>query len=336
MTDNNFVKMVKGLNRKVFKVEEKLALMIESARENNERALAKLISHVEDRKPGWKDIMKTIYAETGRTCVIGITGSPGAGKSSLVGEFAKRLGDKGYNIGIIAVDPSSPFSGGAVLGDRIRMRDISTYQNIFIRSMATRGMLGGLCQAARDVVRIMGFAGRDIVIIETVGVGQGEIEVVSASDYVVLVTYPGGGDSVQAIKAGVMEIADLFVVNKADLPGADQVVADIEAMLDLCSTADRARPPVLKATATQNTGIRDLVAAVRSMLARPCDEDSRQKIRVKEELVRLLAAEVARLVHDKWNRDGSLSSAVEDVLSLKNDPYSIVQEVLAPVACHLK
>lgn len=309
-------------------MEEKLALMIEAARENNERALAKLISHVEDRKPGWKEIMKTIYAETGRTCVIGVTGSPGAGKSSLVGEFAKRLGDKGYNIGIIAVDPSSPFSGGAVLGDRIRMRDISTYQNIFIRSMATRGMLGGLCQAARDVVRIMDFAGRDIVIIETVGVGQDEIEVVSASDYVVLVTYPGGGDSVQAIKAGVMEIADLFVVNKCDRGDADIIVSEISAMLDLSTETTEEVPPVIKVSAFTKEGIDKLMEILSEFIQKKKEGPHYQKEHVRQEVMSILETEMVTLIKERIMGNGNMEKELKLILSGKSDPYSVADELL--------
>jgi LAO/AO transport system kinase len=309
-------------------VEEKLALMIETARGNNERALAKLISHVEDRKTGWKDIMKAIYAKTGQTCVIGVTGSPGSGKSSLVGEFAKRLGDRGYSIGIIAVDPSSPFSGGAVLGDRIRMRDISTYQNIFIRSMATRGMLGGLCQAARDVVRIMDFAGRDLVIVETVGVGQDEIEVVSAADYVVLVTYPGGGDSVQAIKAGVMEIADLFVVNKCDRDGADVIVSEISAMLDLSTETAAKNPSVMKTSAFTKEGIDKLLDILSEFIQKKKKGSHYQKEHVRQEVISIMETEMVSLIKERITGNGNMEKELELILSGKSDPYSVADELI--------
>lgn len=309
-------------------MEEKLALMIEAARKSNERALAKLISHVEDRKPGWKDIMKAIYAETGRTCVIGVTGSPGAGKSSLVGEFAKQLGDMGYTIGIIAVDPSSPFSGGAVLGDRIRMRDISTYKNIFIRSMATRGMLGGLCQAARDVVRIMDFAGKDIVIIETVGVGQDEIEVVSASDYVVLITYPGGGDSVQAIKAGVMEIADIFVVNKCDRDGADVIVSEISAMLDLSTETVAKIPPVIKTSALTKEGIDKFMDILSEFIQKKKKGPHSQEEHVRQEVMSILETEMVTLIKERIMGNGNMEKELKLILSGKSDPYSVADQLI--------
>jgi len=310
--------------------------LIAGVKHGSVRSLARMITAVENRNPGWMEAMKLIHLDQKTADVIGITGPPGSGKSTLTDKIASELVQEGLSVGIIAVDPSSPYSHGALLGDRLRMRDVSILPGVFVRSMATRGALGGLTWAVHDVVKILGAFGKDVILIETVGVGQDEIEIVRTADLVMLVCVPGQGDAIQAIKAGVMEIADVFVVNKADLQGADRVLADIEAMLDLSSTSDRPRPPVLKTIATQSTGTRDLVAIVRGVLARRSDESSRRKVRVKEELVRLIATEIARLVHEKWNRDGSLSSAAEDVLSAKRDPYSIVQDLLAPVAFHLK
>ena len=192
----------------------------------------------------------------GSARVFGITGSPGAGKSTLTSEITRLLVDRGYSVGIIAVDPSSPFSGGALLGDRLRMKALFTLESVYIRSMATRGMLGGLCQAARDVVRIMDAFGKDIVLIETVGVGQDEIEIVRTADRVMVVMIPGQGDGIQAIKAGVMEIADIYVVNKADKPGADEVAADIGAMLSLSEWQHDELPPVLQVIGPFQTGHR--------------------------------------------------------------------------------
>ncbi|MBI5568711.1 MAG: methylmalonyl Co-A mutase-associated GTPase MeaB [Desulfomonile tiedjei] len=310
--------------------------LIAGVKQGSVRSLARMISAVENRVAGWMEAMKLIHLDRKTAKVIGITGPPGSGKSTLTDKITSELVQEGLSIGIIAVDPSSPYSGGALLGDRLRMRDVSILPGVFVRSMATRGALGGLTWAAHDVVKILSASGKDVILIETVGVGQDEIEIVRTADLVMLVCVPGQGDAIQAIKAGVMEIADLFVVNKADLNGADRVVADIEAMLDLSSSSDCGRPPVFKTVATQSTGTRDLVAMVHSMLARRSDERSRREVRVKELLVSLLATEVARLVHEKWNRDGSLALAVEDVLRSRKDPYSIVQEVLAPVASHLK
>ena len=309
-------------------MEEKLILMIEAAKDGDERALAKLISHVEDRRIGWKDVMKVIYTKTGQTCVIGVTGSPGAGKSTLVGEFAKRLADQKYNIGIIAVDPSSPFSGGALLGDRIRMRDISAYHGIFIRSMATRGMLGGLCQAARDVVRIMDFAGKNVVIMETVGVGQDEIEVVSASDYVVLVTFPGGGDGIQAIKAGVMEIADLFVVNKCDRDGADVIVSEISSMLDLSADTGKVIPPVIKASSVTKEGIEKLLDILSAFIHRKKKGPHHQKEHVRREILSILEMEMASIIKERIMGNGNMEKELELILSGRSDPYSAADELI--------
>mgnify|MGYP001814378184 CR=1 FL=1 len=210
------------------------------------RALGRLITRVENREQGWQDAMKALYPRTGAARTIGITGPPGAGKSSLTNRIAALLLEQGRRVGIIAVDPTSPFTGGAVLGDRLRMRDVATAPGIFIRSMATRGTLGGLCQGARDVARILDAAGHEVVLIETVGVGQDEIEVVKAADLVAVVCVPGQGDGIQTLKAGIMEIADLFVVNKADREGADELVADIRSMLALTGDRSCDEPPVFE------------------------------------------------------------------------------------------
>ena len=313
-------------------MEDMLKRLIDRARQGDERSLARLISHVEDRRPGWKDAMKTMYPQTGRACVIGITGSPGAGKSTLVGEIAKRLADDGCTIGIIAVDPSSPFSGGALLGDRIRMRDISTLKGIFIRSMATRGVLGGLCQAAKDVVRIMDFALKDVVLIETVGVGQDEIEVVSASDHVMLVTYPGGGDGIQAIKAGVMEIADLFVVNKSDRGGADETASEISAMLDLSTDAKEEIPPVIKTSAVTRDGLTELVTILLEYIHQKKAGLPIRKANVRQEILGILEREVTCLIRERIMGNGKLDADIERIMAGKSDPYSAADGIIARFA----
>jgi len=313
-------------------MEDMLKRFIDRARAGDERSLARLISHVEDRRPGWKDAMKTMYPLTGRACVIGVTGSPGAGKSTLVGEIAKSLVDEGCTIGIIAVDPSSPFSGGALLGDRIRMRDISTLEGIFIRSMATRGALGGLCQAAKDVVRIMDFALRDVVLIETVGVGQDEIEVVSASDHVMLVTYPGGGDGIQAIKAGVMEIADLFVVNKADRGGADETACEISAMLNLATEMKEETPRVIKTSAITRDGLNELVAILLEYLHQKKAGPPLQKDHVRQEILGILEREITCLIRERIMGNGNLDGHIEQIMAGKSDPYSAADGIIARFA----
>ena len=305
--------------------------LVEGVLAGNVRAMARLITRVEDREDGWKIAMKDIYPATGSARIIGITGSPGAGKSTLTCEIAGEMVGRGLTVGIIAVDPSSPFSGGALLGDRLRMKKIFNMKEIFIRSMATRGMLGGLNQAARDVVRIMDAFGKDIVLIETVGVGQDEIEVVKTADLVMMVCIPGQGDGIQALKAGVMEIADLFVINKADTPGADEVKADILAMLELSSEAGAPLPPVLQTSALKNQGIRDLVTTLLIHQANKADQTDKQTIQCKEEILSLMESEVFRCIRSRWEKSGELAEAVRQMAYEKNDPYSIVTELLRKI-----
>ena len=312
--------------------------MIEAMRTGNVRALARLISFVEDRQEGWKDAMKSIYGNTGHACVFGITGSPGAGKSTLTNEIAKRLLRREHTIGIIAVDPSSPYSGGALLGDRLRMRDICTDRNIFIRSMATRGVLGGLCQAARDVARILDAAGKDVILIETVGVGQDEIEVVSASDYVMLVTCPGQGDGIQAIKAGVMEIADLFVVNKADKDGADELASEISAMLDLSTEMEVKKQSVIKTSAVTKEGLDDLVENLEGFLNEKKSGSKRVRDQVRQEILSIMEREIVGILRELIMSNGRLEGALDLVMADRSDPYTVVDEMLSGYSLmeHLK
>jgi len=292
------------------------------------RSLAKMITAVENRQPGWHEAMREIYSLSGSACTIGITGSPGAGKSTLTNIIAKRMVDEGLTVGIIAVDPSSPFSGGALLGDRLRMQAISTLEGVFIRSMATRGILGGLCQAARDVSRVLDASGRDVILIETVGVGQDEIEVVRASHFVVLVTFPGFGDGIQVIKAGTMEIADLFVVNKSDRDGAEETAAEISAMLSLCTFDDRPVPEVVRTSALDGTGIEDLVSSLLGFVRRRKESSLVRREDVREEVLTLLEREVSRIVRRELGRNGRLESSIDLILEKKSDPYTAVSSLL--------
>ena len=236
-------------------------------REGDTRALARAATAVENRDPGALAALRELAAEGGRATVLGITGSPGVGKSSLVDAIARALRAEGRTVAILAVDPSSRTSGGAILGDRIRMISHHADPGIFIRSMATRGSLGGLARATRDLAALLDAAGRDFVIIETVGVGQGEVEIADLAQVTAVVLAPGMGDDIQAIKAGIMEIADVFVINKADLPGADRVEQEVQAMLGIAPRADGWRPPIVRTVAVQGAGLADLLAAVRSYLS---------------------------------------------------------------------
>ncbi|MGC9324940.1 MAG: methylmalonyl Co-A mutase-associated GTPase MeaB [Desulfomonilia bacterium] len=302
--------------------------LIEELLHGSDRALSRLITRVENRETGWRDALKMLYPHTGNASVFGITGSPGAGKSTLTNEIALRFANQGFSIGIIAVDPSSPFSGGALLGDRLRMRDISTRTGIFIRSMATRGVLGGLCQAAREVTRILDASGKDIVLIETVGVGQDEIEVVRAADTVMLICVPGQGDGIQAIKAGVMEIADLFVVNKADRDGAEEMASEISAMLELSSGPRETLPPVIMTSAYTKQGLDDLMECL--SLFRDRGPEGKRPVHdlVREELYSLLEREVSHLIRKGMRLNGSLDGAIEQIMSGNQDPYTVVEELM--------
>lgn len=313
-------------------MDDKWNELINEMKAGSVLALSRLITRVENREPGWMEAMKQIFPDTGKARLVGITGSPGAGKSTLTNRIARILVDKGLKVGIIAVDPSSPFSGGALLGDRIRMMDVSGLKGVFVRSMATRGALGGLNQSARDVAKIMDAFGKDYVLIETVGVGQDEVEVIKTADLVLVICVPGQGDSIQAIKAGIMEIADLFVVNKADREGADQVVMDIEAMLNLGLDTGASKPPILKTIATKGDGIPQLVEKIVDLLTSLDRKDTWQEERIREELIGLVEKEVVGLIKKRWNEDGGLDKAVKQIMAQERDPYSIVQEVIAPLA----
>ena len=231
-------------------------------RSGDPRALARAISTVENRAAGWSELLKALFPHTGKARVIGLTGAPGAGKSTLVDQLAKHYRKENRTVGIIAVDPTSPYTGGAILGDRIRMQDHFSDPGIYIRSMATRGSLGGLARATADAATVLDASGRDLVMIETVGVGQDEVDIVRLADVTIVILVPGMGDDVQIIKAGIMEIADIFAINKSDREGAERVEREIRAMQSLATRNDRWTPPIVKTVASEGVGTEKLAEAI--------------------------------------------------------------------------
>jgi len=306
--------------------------LIEKTLNGEPRFVARAITKIENGSDDAVELMKSIYANTGRAEIIGITGSPGAGKSSLVDKLSLYFKDKGHKIGIVCIDPSSPFSGGAILGDRIRMAELGTNKNVFIRSMATRGNLGGLSRATVDAVAILDAAGFDKVIIETVGVGQDEVEIVKTADVSVVVLVPGMGDDIQAIKAGIMEIGDVFAINKADREGVLRTQKELEALLSLAHRPDMWNPPIVKTIATENKGIEDLVTAIKSYseFHKQAGEASlvRKKAIARWRLLELLQE---RLLNDLLKRNGTgemLDKLATEIAEKKSDPYSAVEAIL--------
>ncbi|MDE3032086.1 MAG: methylmalonyl Co-A mutase-associated GTPase MeaB [Acidobacteriota bacterium] len=303
--------------------------ILEPLRHGNPRAVARAISWMENGHPEARALMAALWPHLGRALVVGLTGSPGAGKSTLTDQLARALRAEGQRVGILAVDPTSPFSGGAILGDRIRMQRIAADPGIFIRSMATRGALGGLARATQDAIDLLDAAGFDTVIVETVGVGQDEVDVVSCVHTCCVVLVPGMGDEIQAIKAGIMEVADLFVINKADREGVDQVEREIEAMKALAPVRDW-DPPVLRTVAAQGEGVPALLEAIRTHgawlrahggLARK----ARERARLRFES--LLAEEALRRAKARAGAD-RVEAAVQAIAEGHLDPYAAVAEIL--------
>ncbi len=294
------------------------------------RSVARAITKIENGADDASELMKAVFPRTGNALIIGITGSPGAGKSSLVDKLAFYYRDRGERIGIVCVDPSSPFSGGAILGDRIRMATLGLDKNVFIRSMATRGNLGGLSRATVDAVAILDAAGFDKIIVETVGVGQDEVEIVKTADVSVVVLVPGMGDDIQAIKAGIMEIGDVFVINKADREGVLRTEKELEALLSLAHRPDFWNPPVVKTIATESKGIEDLSKAIESYyeFQKSGENLERRKSIARWRLLELLQE---KLLSDVLSRNGTgekLDRLAQEIAEKKNNPYSAVEEIL--------
>jgi len=305
--------------------------LIDRIKSGDAAAVARVISKVEDATPDSADLMKQVYGLSRGGLVIGITGAPGAGKSSLVDKLALLYRQKGERVGIVAVDPSSPFSGGAILGDRIRMQTLGLDEGVFIRSMATRGNLGGLARATVDAVAILDAAGYSKIIVETVGVGQDEVEIVKAADVSVVVLVPGMGDDIQAIKAGIMEIGDVFVINKADRDGVYATEKELESLLSLASRDDGWDPPIVKTIATENSGIPELADAITRFSESQRGSEmsgTRRRAIARWRIVELLRERLLADARGSQTSSAALERLADEVATRRRDPYSAVDEII--------
>ena len=293
------------------------------------RALARAIRMVEDRDPGISDLLRRVRERTGRARVVGVTGPPGSGKSTLCDQVIERWRAQGHLVGVIAVDPSSPFTGGAILGDRVRMVRHTLDPGVFIRSMAARGHLGGLAAASREAIRLLDASGRDRCLLETVGVGQSELEVMETADTTIVVTTPTAGDAVQIIKAGILEIADIFVVNKADLPGASKVVRDLKELVRHGTTRTGWAPPVLTTVAETGEGVDELVAAIDhhgDTIAASGELERRRIARLRAEVEAIVVERAAERARSALH-EGTMSRELDGDLS-RVDPYALAERIL--------
>ena len=295
------------------------------------RALSRVITRVENRSADSLDILRQLFPHTGKSQIIGVTGSPGSGKSTLVDRLAAEFRKKNNTVGIIAVDPSSPFTGGAILGDRIRMQTLAVDPGVYIRSMATRGHLGGLAAATADVAAVLEAAGKDPVLIETVGVGQDEIDIVRLAEISIVVLVPGMGDDIQALKAGIMEIGDIFVINKCDRPGVEKMERAILGLLSLGHRADGWQPPIVKTTATKGEGVAELLEAIDRyyVFFRNSISRSRKKQEAeRQRLINLLEERLVNTVVEQIFPDGELNDLVSAIAERRQDPYSVVEQII--------
>ena len=313
---------------------------VEQIRQGDIRATARLMRALDEGEPQAREVLKGLYPYTGRAHVVGITGSPGVGKSTLTDKMIQYLREQDQTVGVVAVDPTSPFSGGAILGDRIRMQRHATDEGVFIRSLATRGHFGGLTASARAVINVLDAMGKDFILVETVGVGQDEVDIVHAAHTTIVVTVPGMGDDIQAIKAGILEIGDLFVVNKADREGADRTYQDLVTMIELRQSEGRGngwRPQVFKTEAPKNIGVPELMEAIfahREFLHRDGGRYLAQRLapRLRQELLDLILQGIKDTILPRLLAEVPLDQVLRDIAGRKTDPYTVSDAIVGKLA----
>ena len=310
---------------------------MERIRAGDVRAISRAITSIEDNAGESSALLQALFPHSGKARLIGLTGAPGSGKSTLVDQLAREYRKQGKTIGIIAVDPTSPYTGGAILGDRIRMQAHHADHGIYIRSMATRGFLGGLARTTADVATVLDASGKDLILVETVGVGQDEIDIVRLADITIVILVPGMGDDVQTIKAGIMEIADIFVINKSDREGAERVEREIRALQTLAIRKDEWTPTIVKTVASEGQGITELCAAIEQydkFLQKENRALSKKISNWRERLIEMLRESLLERVLREQLSDKLIRSYAEDIAAQRRDPYSLVSEIVAKVGKH--